>query len=75
MKYSEAVKSRCSPSVKHHTIQSSWETEYGRKITEADWANLQKFFSINETYSNVQKVTSFKNRPEKNGIFSMVLEH
>ena len=69
MKYSEAVKSQVTASAKHHAIKSSWETEFGRTITDADWANLQKFFSINETYSNFQKVTCFKNRPAIKFIF------
>ena len=76
MEFSEALKSQVTPSIKIHTIQSSWETEYGREITETDWTNLHKFFSLNEIYSNVQKVTNFeKKRDQKYNFFSMGLEH
>ena len=76
MEFSEALKSQVTPSIKIHTIQSSWETEYGREITETDWTNLHKFFSLDEIYSNVQKVTNFENRPDqKCNVFCMGLEH
>ena len=56
MNFSEAVRGTISTSRKLQVIHSSWETEFGSKMTEADQANLSKLFSLDETHGNVQKV-------------------
>ena len=57
MNYSEAVRGPLTISGKLFVIQSSFETEFGRKINDADIADLNKFFTLNETYAKIQKVT------------------
>ena len=59
MNFAAAVKGRVSTSAKLHTVKSCWETEFCKKMTDADRTNLHKFFSLNETYDNVQKVYYF----------------
>ena len=56
MNFAAAVKGCVSASVKLQTVKSSWETEFCRSMTDADKKNLHKFFSLNDTYENVQKV-------------------
>ena len=56
MNFAAAVKHCRSTSVKRKIVESSWETEFRRKMTDNDKTNLHKFFDLNETYDNVQKV-------------------
>ena len=56
MNFAAAAKCRISTSAKQHAVESSWETEFRRKMTATDKTNLHKFFNLNETYDNVQKV-------------------
>lgn len=56
MNFSAAVKGSFSSFSKLCTIQSSWETEFGQQMTDEDKASLSKCFTIDETYTNIQKV-------------------
>ena len=56
MNFSEAVRGSLSRPGKLDLIISSWETEFGQKMTDADKANLSKSYTLDETYQNVRKV-------------------
>ena len=56
MSYSEVVSGTASSPSKLAIIQSSWETEFGRKMTDRDKTDLAKRFTVEETHLNLQKV-------------------
>ena len=59
MNYSEAARGPSTRSGKLFSIQSSFETEFGRKMTDGDIVDLKKVFTLNETYANIKKVTKY----------------
>ena len=60
MSFSEAVRGFCSTPSKLHIIQSAWETEFGEKMTEVDAARFSKYFTVEDTYKNIKKVSFVK---------------
>ena len=56
MNFAKAVRGSATRPGKFKLIQSSWETEFGCKMTDNDASNVFKSFSQDETYENIQKV-------------------
>ena len=56
MSFSKVIQGTASSSTKLAAIQSSWETEFGRKMTDEDKTDLTKRFTVEETHKNLQKV-------------------
>ena len=56
MSFSEVVHGTVLLSNKLGAIQSAWETEFGRKMTDRDKTDLNKRFTLEETHENIQKV-------------------
>ena len=74
MNYSKAVKrSLCDP---HEIINSSAETEVGRKLTKAEWTLLTKKFSLRTIADSIEQVKHFClfETALTSNFFSMVLE-
>ena len=56
MSFSEVIQGTASSCTKLAAIQSSWETEFRRKMTDKDKTDLTKRFTVEETHKNLQKV-------------------